>query len=189
MALNRDDSPVSEELIRTGQRIQNNRSELTSPLGNSQWPNSNQTAVDVTHVRVGCSRAPGNDGSPSSPDSTNTEAILDSMTYIGGMNYAKYRLEASQAKASGKQKKICPPSSCVESELNRDNASSFRDGTISTTSPRRSSAFRAVEVAAAARTAMLQAEADAQRALARLADTRAECINFWLRNWRPCKTP
>ena len=47
--------------------------------------------------------------------------------------------------------------------------------TTSTTSSRRSSAYRAVEEAAAARTAMLQAEAEAQRALARLADTRAEC--------------
>ena len=96
------------------------------------------------------------------------------MTYIGGKNYAKYRLEASQAKASGKQKKLRPPTLCVERELNRDNASSIRDGTISTTtSSRRSSEFRAVEEAAVARTARLQAEAEAQRALARIAGTRA----------------
>ena len=63
----------------------------------------------------------------------------------------------------------------MENELNRDNASSVRDATISITSSRRSSAFRAVEEAAAARTAKLPAEAEAQRALARLADTRAEC--------------
>ena len=97
------------------------------------------------------------------------------MTYIGGMSYAKYRLESSQAKASGKQKKLRPPALCVEEELNRDNTSSIRDGTISNTSSRRSSVFRAVEEAAAARTAMLQAEAEARRALARLLDTRAEC--------------
>ena len=167
IALNRDSSPVSEELIRTGQCIQDNRGKLT--------PSSNQTAADVTPVRAGCWRAPGNDGSPGSPDSTNTEATLESMTYIGGMNYAKYRLEASQAKGSGKQKKVRPPTLCVESELSHDNASSNREGTISTTSSRRSSAFRAVEEAAAARTAMLQAEAEAQRGLAPLADIRAEC--------------
>ena len=63
----------------------------------------------------------------------------------------------------------------MENELNRDNASSVRDATISITSSRRSSAFRAVEEAAAARTVKLPAEAEAQRALARLADTRAEC--------------
>ena len=108
MALIRDDSPISEELIRTGQWIHNHRGDLTSSQTGGQWPNSNKTAVDATPVRTGCSRAPGNDGSPGSPDSTNTEAILESMTYVGGMNYAKYRLEASQAKASGKQKKVRP---------------------------------------------------------------------------------
>ena len=82
------------------------------------------------------------------------------MTYIVGMKYAKYRLEASQAKTSGKQKKVRHPALCVENELNRDNASSIRDGPISTTCSRRSSAFRAVEEAAA-RTAMFQAEAEA----------------------------
>ena len=63
----------------------------------------------------------------------------------------------------------------MENELNRDNASSVRDATISITSSRRSSAFGAVEEAAAFRTVKLPAEAEAQRALARLADTRAEC--------------
>ena len=115
---------------------------------------------------------PGNDGSPGSADSANTEALLESMTSIGGMNYAKYRLEASQAKTSGKQKKVRPPTLCVESELNRDNASSVRDGTISTTS---SDGLRRFAPWKMPRAAMLQAEAEAQRALVRLADTRAEC--------------
>ena len=68
-----------------------------------------------------------------------------------------------------------PPALCVQDELTRENASSFRDGTVPTTSSRLSSVYRAVEEAAAARTAMLQAEAEAQRASARLADTRVEC--------------
>ena len=42
-------------------------------------------------------------------------------------------------------------------------------------SSRQYSAYRAVEEAAAAKTAMLQAEERAERALLRLADTRAEC--------------
>ena len=88
----------------------------------------------VNPVRAGCSRAPNKGGSPGSPDSTNTEAILESMTYVGGMNYAKYRLESSQVKASGKQRKVRPPTFCIENELYRDNASSIRDGSISTTS-------------------------------------------------------
>ena len=171
MALNRDDSPVSEKLIRTGQWIQDNRGELVSPQTARFRPNSNQTAVDVTLVRAGCSRAPQDYSSPASKDN---EAVLGNMTYIGGMNYAKYCLEACRAKASSKQM-IRPPALCVQDELTRENASPLRDGTISTTSSRRSSAFRAVEEAAAARTAMLQTEAEAQRALASLADTCAEC--------------
>ena len=135
------------------------------------WPNSNQTAVDVAPVRVGCSGTPKDNDSPASKD---TDAISEGMTYVGGMNYANYRLEACRAKASGKQK-MRPPALCVQDELTRENASSYRDGTMSTTSSRRSSAYRAVEEAAAARTAMLQAEAEAQRVLAHLADTPAEC--------------
>ena len=63
----------------------------------------------------------------------------------------------------------------MENELNRDNASPVLAGTISTSSFRRSLAFRAVKEAAAARTAILQAEPEAQRALARVADTRVDC--------------
>ena len=160
MALN---SPMSEDLIRTGQWVQDNRGELTSPQTAGLWPNSNQTAAEVTPVRTGCSETPKGDDSSASKD---TYAILEGMTYVGGMNYAKYRLEACRAKASAKQKKR-PPTLCVQDE-------SIRGGATFTTSSRRSSAYRTVEEAAAALTAMLQAEAEAQRALARLADTRAE---------------
>ena len=45
MALN---SPLSEELIRTGHWIQDKRGELTSPQTAGLWSNSNQTAVEVT---------------------------------------------------------------------------------------------------------------------------------------------
>ena len=125
----------------------------------------------MTPAGNGCSRPPRDDDSPASND---TAAVVENMTYVGGMKYAKYRLEASRAKSAGKQKKTRPPTLCVQEELARDSASSYRDGTTSSTSSRRSSTYRAVEEAAAARTAMLKAEAEAQRALARLADTRAE---------------
>ena len=125
----------------------------------------------MTLTRDGCSRAPRDNDSPASND---TAAVLENMTYVGGMNYAKYLLEASRAKSAGKQK-TRPPTLCVQEELARDSASSYRDGTTSSTSSRRSAAYRAVEEAAAARTAMPKAEAEAQRALARLADTRVEC--------------
>ena len=161
MALN---SLLSEELTRTGQWIQDNRGELISSQTAGLWPNSNQTAAEVTPVRTGCSGTPKDNDSPASKD---TDAILEGMTYVGGMNYAKYRLEARRAKTSGKQK-TRPPALCVQDKL-------ARDGTTSTTSSRKSSAYRVVEEAATARFAVLQAETEAQRALACLADTRAEC--------------
>ena len=143
-----------------------------TPQITGYWPNSNQTAAQTTPTRARCSRAPRDDDSPASND---TAAVLENMTYVGGMNYAKYRLEASRVKSAGKQKMTRPPTLCVQEEMARDGASSCRDGTSSSTSSRRSSTYRAVEEAAAARTAMSKEEAEAQRALARLADTRAEC--------------
>ena len=83
------------------------------------WPNSNKTAVDATHLREGCSRAPDEGCNPGSKD---TDAIFEKMTYVGGMNYAKYCLEASRMKGSGKQKKVRPPTLCMQDELDRDNA-------------------------------------------------------------------
>ena len=77
--------------------------------------------------------------------------------YVGGMNYARYRLR--------------PPKLCVQDE----NAPSVRDGATSVASSRPSSAYRAVEEAAAERTAVLEAETVAKRQLPRLAETRAVC--------------
>ena len=51
-------SPLSEELFRTGQWIQDNRGELTSPQTAGLWPNSNQTAAEVTPVRAGAQEHP-----------------------------------------------------------------------------------------------------------------------------------
>ena len=63
----------------------------------------------------------------------------------------------------------------MQDDLDRDDTQSIRDSTSSISSSRRSSAYRTVEQAAVARTAMLQAKTEAQRALARLEDTRAQC--------------
>ena len=116
-----------------------------------------------TPHREGCSRAPDD------ASSKDTDAILESMTYVGGMNYAKHRLKASRTK------KARPAMSCMQDELGGRNAPSMRDGATSVASLRRSSIYRAVEEAAEARTAKLPAELEAQRALARLADSGAEC--------------
>ena len=102
MALVRDTSPVSKEFIRTDQWNQDIRGGLiTSPQTEGFWSISNISAVEAKPQREGCSGAPDDASSPSSKD---TEAILKSMTYVGGMNYANYRLEASRTKAFGKHK-------------------------------------------------------------------------------------
>ena len=173
MAPARDTSPVSEEFIPTEQGIQDTRGGLTTSSHNEGfWPNSNITAVDATPQIEVCSSATDDASSPGSRD---TDAILERMTYVGGMNYAKYRLEASRTKCFGKHKKVRPSMLCMQDELSGGNAPSMSDGATSVAFSRRSSAYRAVEDAAAARTIMFEAEAGAQRALARLADTRAEC--------------
>ena len=102
MALVRDTSPVSKEFIRTDQWNQDIRGGLiTSPQTEGFWSISNISAVEAKPQREGCSGAPDDASSPGSKD---TEAILESMTYVGGMNYANYRLEASRSKAFGKHK-------------------------------------------------------------------------------------
>ena len=47
MTLVRDNSPVSEEFLRTGQWIQDIRSEVASPPTGGYWPNSIKTAIDA----------------------------------------------------------------------------------------------------------------------------------------------
>ena len=59
--------------------------------------------------------------------------------------------------------------------MGRGDAPSVRDGATSIASSGRSSAYRAVEKPAVARTVMLEADAEAKRGLARLVDTHAEC--------------
>ena len=99
IALIRDTSPVSEELLRTGQWIQDTRSRLrSSPEIGWFWLNSNNTTVKVTPQREGFSRAPNEGSSPGSKD-----------TDVGCMDCAKYGLEASLTKAFGKQKKVLQP--------------------------------------------------------------------------------
>ena len=107
MALIQDTSPVSEELLRTRQWIQDIRSGLTtSPQMRGFSPNSNNTAVNVTHQRDGCSREYDDNSGAGSKD---TDVILESMKNVGGMNYAKYRLKTSRTKAFGKHKKVRSP--------------------------------------------------------------------------------
>ena len=93
------------------------------------------------------------------------------------MSYAKYHLEeASRQKAFGKHKKVRTPILCMRDEMGGDNAHYVRDDVTSVASLRRSSSYRAAEEVAAGRTAVLEAEDETERASARPAETRAECM-------------
>ena len=138
-----------------------------SPRANSFWPISNVTAEQEAER---CSGAPNEASSLFSRD---TDSELRSLTYVGSTNYAKYRLkEASQSKIFGKHKKVRPPPLSLRYEIGGDSAPTTRNGSVSGTSSRQSLDYREVEEAAAARIAMLEAEVEAKRALARLADTQ-----------------
>ena len=120
MALARDTLTISKELIWTGQWIQDTRGGLTtSPQTEGFWSNSNITAANTMPPKEGCSRTLDD---ASSPGSKNTDALLGSMTYVGGVNYAKYRRKASRTKAFGKHEKVRPPTLCMQDELDRDKA-------------------------------------------------------------------
>ena len=75
-------------------------------------------------------------------------------------------MEASSAKAFGKDEKVRPRTLCMQDELEGGNR--ILCWILATV-------YRAVEETVTARTAMSEVEAEAKRALARLAETRAEC--------------
>ena len=84
MALVRDPSPVSEELIRTEQWIQATRGGLTVTSRRRRFLAQFQGSGRTRYSRDRWfSRAPDND---SRPDSKDTDAILESMENVGDMN-------------------------------------------------------------------------------------------------------
>ena len=119
----RDLSSFSEELISTAQWIQDMRCGMSlPPRAIKFWPNSKVTAEQEARE---CSRAPNEANSPGSKD---TDAVLKSMTCVGGMNYAKYRLEGvCRPNVYGKPKKVRPSTLYMGVEMGGDNAPSVRD--------------------------------------------------------------
>ena len=124
------------------------------------WPNSNVT--NELAAEEGCSRAHlGAEANPS-----NLQATMDQdLTYVGGMSYARSRGRGiARVCAYGKHKKVRPP--LVNAGERRPEASRVRSMTIYVASSHWSSVYK---------TALLEAQAETQRALAGLASTRAEC--------------
>ena len=66
------------------------------------WPNSNRTQIEKG---LGCSKT----RDVTSMASDNTALVLQQITYVGGLNYARNRLgEATASRASGKGKQMRP---------------------------------------------------------------------------------
>ena len=98
------------------------------------------------------------------------------MTYVGGMSFTKQRKEdINRPRAYGKHKKIRHPTLLLGSKIGAEGAPRARSGAGSEASSPRSSAHKAVEEGTTERTVMLEAEAESQGLLARLASTRVEC--------------
>ena len=155
-------SVVSGNSRRTEQWVDQTCRERTNEVEEG-WPNSKVTNELAAEER--CSRAPlGEEANPS------LRATVDQdLTYVGGMSYARPQGHGiargpTRVCAYGKHKKVRPP--MVNAGERRPEASRVRSMTGSVASSQRSSVYK---------TALLDAQAETQRALAGLASTRAEC--------------
>ena len=155
-------SIVSGNSRRTEQWVDETCRERTNEMEEG-WPNSNVT--NEIAAEEGCSRAPlGAEANPA-PQAT----VDQDLTFVGGMGYARSRgcgitRGPPRVCAYGKHKKVRPP--MVNAGERRPEASRVRSMTNSVASSQRSSVYK---------TALLEAQAETQRALAGLASTRAEC--------------
>ena len=155
-------SAVSGNSRRTEQWVDETCRERTNELEEG-WPNSNVT--NELAAEEGCSRAPlGEEANPSLQATTDQD-----LTYVGGMSYARPQGRGiargpTRVCAFEKHKKVRPP--MVNASERRPEACSVRSMTDSVASSQRSSVYK---------TALLDAQAETQRALAGLASTRAEC--------------
>ena len=157
-----ESSHASENSRRTEQWVDETCRDRTNEMEEG-WPNSNVT--DGFVAEEGCSRAPLVEGTRSG---SQTDVEQD-LTYVGGMSYARPRglgttRGPTRVCAYGKHKKVRPP--MLNAGERRQEASRGRSMTGSQASSQRSSVYKA---------ALLDAQAETQRALAGLASTRAEC--------------
>ena len=128
-----------------------------------EWPNSNVTNEPV--AEEGCSRAPLS-------EETNSHlqvAVDQDLTYVENANYSRPQGSGlargiTRVCAYGKHKRVRPP--MMKAGERYLNAPRTRSGAGSVASSQRSSVYKA---------ALLDAQAETQRALAGLASTRAEC--------------
>ena len=155
-------SVVSENSRRTEQWVDETYRERTNEAEEG-WPNSNVT--NELAAEEGCSRAPLGEEANLSLQT----AVDQNLTYVGGMSYARPQGRGiargpTRICAYGKHKKVRPP--IVNAGERHLETSRARSAAGSMASSQRSSVYK---------TALLDAQAETQRALAGLASTRAEC--------------
>ena len=157
-----ENSSVSENSRRTEQWVDETCRDRANEVEEG-WPNSN--ATDELVAEEGCSRAP-----PAGETQLGSQTDMEQdLTYVGGMSYARQRglgttRGPTRVCAYGKHKKVRPP--ILQVGEPRQEVSRVRSMTGSLASSQRSSVYKA---------ALLDAQAETQRALAGLASTRAEC--------------
>ena len=140
------------------------------------WPNSNRTNDKAVEMR--CLNATGQFKAPSvtSEETAHTAEVLQQTSYIGGMNYARARLqEATAPRPSGKSKQVRPTALLAQTGTTRPHGDSRSSSPYSKAASARSSAYRAVHEAAKARKVLLDAQIGVKQAASQLSERKSRC--------------
>ena len=127
---------------------------------------------------MSCLNATGQFKAPSiaSEYTANTAEVLQQMSYIGGMNYARARLqEATAPRPSGKGKQIRPPTLLAQTGTTGPHGDSRSSSPLSKAASARPSAYRAVHETAKSRKALLDAQISAKQAASQLSERKGRC--------------
>ena len=147
----------------------------------NKWPKSNKTQSERG---TGCSKAQDAKRMKDAASmlSVDTAEVMRPMSFVGGTECASHRLqEATASRPSGKGRKVRSP---IVSAALTQNATTGPHGESRSTSPEskasratssRSSAYRMVNEAVLARKTLLEAQTYARQAMAKLAESKAEC--------------
>ena len=127
---------------------------------------------------MSCLTATGQFKAPSvtSEGTAHTAEVLQQMSYIGGMNYDRARLqEATAPRPSRKGTQVRPPALLVQTGTTGPHGDSRSSSPSSKAASARFSAYRAVHEAAKARKALLDAQIGVKQAASQLSERKARC--------------
>ena len=142
------------------------------------WPNSNETREKEEAI-ISCLNATGQFKAPSTASESttpHTAEVLQEMSYIGGMNYARARLqEATASGPSGKEKQIRPSPLLAQTSVTGPHGDSCSSSPSSKAASARSSAYKVVHEAAKARKALIDAQIGVKHAASQQSERKARC--------------